>query len=302
MKISTAGIYEVSATEYHADPCPEPSLSASIATVLLADSPAHARHQHPRLNPFFHREEREMFDLGSAAHAYLLEGSSGFAIIDAPDWRTKAAKEERDAARTEGRLPILRHKWDDILAMVEAVNRQLDDFRDLPRPFSDGKPEQTLVWKEGAVWCRARLDWLSNDHEVICDLKTPGASANPDQWTRQMFAGPDLQAAFYLRGVKTVTGKNATLRFIVSENYTPYALSVISLGPPALVIAEKKVRLAIELWTQCIESGQWPGYPTRTCYADLPPWEEARWLQREEREIVDPTVNARGAFILGGRK
>ena len=45
--IGKAGIYTLSAEAYHADPCPEPSLSASIANVLLQRSPAHARIQHP---------------------------------------------------------------------------------------------------------------------------------------------------------------------------------------------------------------------------------------------------------------
>jgi hypothetical protein len=51
-KISRPGIYlDVAANDYHADPCPAPSFTQSIAKVLLEKSPAHARLAHPRLCP-----------------------------------------------------------------------------------------------------------------------------------------------------------------------------------------------------------------------------------------------------------
>jgi hypothetical protein len=60
-------------------------------------------------------------------------------------------------------------------------------------------------------------------------------------------------------------------------------VSVIGHGPDVLQLAEKKIRRALELWRACLETGRWPGYPSRTCFATLPPWEEARWLERELR-------------------
>lgn len=276
------GIHEASADEYHGDPCPSPALSASIAAELVLKSPRHAWVAHPRLNPHYVREEKTIFDLGTAAHAYLLEGREAFEIIAADDWRAKDAREARDAARARGKVPLLADQASRVLAMCEAVNAQLDSFADPPRPFSGGKPERTIVWQEGDIWCRSRLDYLHDDFLWIDDFKTTGASANPDIWTRSaLYGGPDIQAAFYLRGVKATTGKDARFRFVVAENFEPYACSVIELGPDALVIAEKKVRLAIELWTKALKEDNWPAYPTRTCYAALPPWEEARWLEKE---------------------
>jgi hypothetical protein len=287
--ITEPGIYDISAPEYHADPCPEPSLSSSILSELLAASPAHAREAHPRLNPDFVREEKEIFDRGTAAHAYLLQGEDGFEIISAPDWRTKAAQEARAIARLAGKVPLLEKHWNTVLEMTAAANRQLDAFRDPPRPFCAGKPERTIVWREGGIWCRARLDWLHDSLTVIDDYKSTGASAHPDAWTRgPLFAGADIQTAFYLRGLKAVTGNDARWRFVVQENFAPYALSVIALDPMVLALAEKKVRLGIELWGDCLSTGVWPAYPNRTCYAELPPWIEAQWLRREEQEPARP--------------
>lgn len=278
------GIYTIPESDYHADPCPQPSLSSSIAKKLCLESPAHARYAHPRLNPQCVEEEDKKFDIGSAAHALLLEGDSGVEVVDAKDWRTKAAQEARDAAYAAGKTPLLAHVWADVQAMVEAIREQLDRHKDGGAAmFTVGKPEQTLVWQDGDAWCRARLDWLRSG--AVDDLKTTAASANPDTWTRSMFgAGFDIQAAFYLRGLKALTGvDDAIFRFCVVENYPPYALSVISLGPDAMMLAEKRVIYALEQWRAGLKAGDWVGYPRRTCWASLPPYIEAAWLEKESR-------------------
>jgi len=284
--IESPRIYQMTADTYHADPCPVPSLSSSIARKLLTASAQHAWFAHPRLNPAVEREEKETFDLGSAAHAYLLEGESGFAVIEAPDWRTKAAKDARDAARIEGKVPLLAHRWQDVQDMARAARQQLGEHEAMPIPFAGGKAEQTLIWREGDVWCRARLDWLHDDHSAIDDLKTTAASANPDIWSRTLFgAGSDIQAAFYLRGLRAIGGeREIAFRFIVQENFKPFALSVIGLAPDALALADRKVKQAIALWDYCLKANRWPGYPTQVCWAELPPWENNRWLERELRE------------------
>jgi len=291
-----AGIYDLPASLYHADPCPEPSLSSSIAKLICLSSPAHARQAHPRLNPAAVPDEAEHFDIGTAAHAVLLEGEAAVAIVDAKDWRTNAAKDARDAARAAGRVPLLARVWDDVKAMVAAARGQLDQHTDggakmftVGNPADPGVPERTLIWEDDGVWCRARLDWLRPQKDrlfpwAIDDYKTTSASANPDAWTRTMFSsGFDVQAAWYLRGLRQLSGSDAVFRFAVQETYPPFALSVIALGPDALVIAEKKCLYALEAWRECQQAGTWPTYAHRTCYASMPPWHEEWWLERELR-------------------
>src|SRR3989304_5411057 len=109
---------------------------------------------------------------GRPAHAYLLEGESGFAIIEAADWRTKAAKEARDAARAAGKIPLLADRWGDVHGMALAAQRQLDAPDDTPRPLAGGKPEQTLIWQEDGLWCRARLGRRHDGLRGIAGYKT----------------------------------------------------------------------------------------------------------------------------------
>ena len=171
--IDRPGIYELTMAEYLADPVgPAPSLSASIAHLLISRSPAHARRQHPRLSPDFVPEESDAFDLGTAAHAYVLEGGFNLEIIDALDWRTQAARAARDAARAAGKTPVLAHRFVLVQAMAEAAREQLARHAARPIPLTNGQAERTLVWQEEGVWCRARLDWLHEDHRMVDDYKT----------------------------------------------------------------------------------------------------------------------------------
>jgi hypothetical protein len=286
--IENPGIYDISAAEYHADCCPMPSLSSSIAKLLVSPggTPAHAWEAHPRLNPNYMTEESEKFDLGTAAHALILRDRAAFEIIEADDWRTKVAKDKRDEARVAGKIPLLSHQWGDINDMVTAAQLQLAAHADASGAFADGKPEQTLIWSEGDMWCRARLDWLPNKGPYFDDYKSTAASADPDVWDRAMFGmGFDFQAAFYLRGIRALgLCDKPVFRFIVQENFKPFALSVVALMPGALDLASRDVEIAIRRWTDCLLHNRWPAYPTRTCYIDSPPWREAQKMAREVRE------------------
>jgi hypothetical protein len=173
------GIYEIASELYHGDPAERPSLSSSIARLLCSHSPAHARAAHPKLNPDFKREEEKKFDIGQAAHALFLEGAASVHVVYAQDWRTNAAKESRDEARANGQIPLLVDQWDEVQRMVAATQSQVDEIETNPPLFAEGRPEQTLIWQEDGVICRARLDWLRDDFTAIDDYKTTSASADP---------------------------------------------------------------------------------------------------------------------------
>jgi hypothetical protein len=295
--ITEPGLYDIPADDYHADPCPEPSLSASIAKIMIDQSPWHGWTEHPRLNPNFSRDDDEKFDRGRVAHQVMLEGEANVEIIEANDWRKKEAIEAKEAAKALGKTPLLAKHWDAVVAMVAAARRQLAAMEEADdrAAFTNGKPEQTIVWREGKVWCRALLDWLPNAGRIFHDLKTTGASANPDAWGRTAYGiGADVQAGFYRRGIRAVLKiQNPEFRFKVIEASEPFALASIAFTPAALDLAERKALAAIELWRQCMETGEWPGYPKRTAYIDPPAYEEYRWLEREERErAAKPQVDA----------
>lgn len=284
------GIYwDMTAEEYHADPCPAPSLNSSTIKELCFSSPVHARIQHPKLNRSYKPKHEDKFDTGTIAHGLFLEGDAGVAIIDAKDWRTKVAKEARERARAEGKIPVLRHKMRDVEIMVNSIRPQLENH-EAKDMFTEGMPEPVLIWKEGEVWCRARLDWLHANYKFIDDYKTRGASASPEAASKAMIAeGWDIQAAWYLRGLaalRPTEARDTQFRFMVQEQDEPFAISVVGLSPDLMTLAQKKCIYGLTIFSRCLETGIWPGYPSDVCYVTMPPWEESRWIEKEIRDLT----------------
>lgn len=280
---------EIPSEVYHADPAPEPSLSAGVAKKLISRSPLHAWAGHPRLNPEYREEVADRMDFGSAAHALLLQGLDICHVVDGfDDWKKQAARDERDDARSSGLIPLLRKDYERMVELCEAVKRQTARHHARPIPLRDGCPEQTLIWRDRdyGVWCRARLDYLHPDALAVDDLKSTATSANPHMWARRRLFedGYDIQCAFYLRGLRTLTGEEFDWRFVVVEVEFPFAVSVVSLAASAVELAEQKVERALKLWKRCLESGEWAGYPLDVAYAELPAWEEARFLEQHYEE------------------
>lgn len=266
----TAMLLDVPAEAYHAD-ADGPRLSSTIARALVLQTPAHAKQQHPLLADIPWKRESVAMDEGTVLHQMLL-GDDRCDILDYDDFRTTAAKEARDAARACGRVPVLRKKWDELVLLGEALKRQVAEFPATPPLFVDGRAEQTIVWDEGGVACRARLDWLRNDLACVDDLKK-SRSAQPRAWQRSFWAyGYDMQAAFYLRGVRAAFGKEPLFRWVAIEPDPPYALSVFQLSDAALDAAQVKIDMALEIWSECLRTGVWPSYPRSIQTVELPGW------------------------------
>jgi hypothetical protein len=273
--------------EYHADA----ALSSGIAKLLIDRSPAHAWTAHPTLNPAWQPEVEDKFDIGTSAHRLLLEGDDCIVEGDYKDWRSGEAKAFREDVRALGQVPLLIPQANRVREMVEKARMQMDELYNDLYLFVGGKPEQALWWEDDhGVMCRARIDWLHDDTYAVDDYKTTSASSDPAKWERTMYGmGADVQVAFYLRGLRKTYGlpkDDLEWRFVVQESYPPYALSVVTLAPSAMAVANDKVQKAIDLWALCLEKDFWPAYPTRVASIEIPTWEELRWLDKQQDGVA----------------
>jgi len=206
----------------------------------------------------------------------LLGGAEAIQFVSADDWKTKAARNARDDARNSGKIPMLAHEEDPLKAMVKIAKPVLESF-------GAGDVEQTMIWRDGKAWGRARPDWLAADRKMIIDYKT-ATNADPAVWIRKVLnqSNYDLQAAWYLRGLEMLEGvAERDFLFLVQEIKPPYCCSVIGAGPDRINLSQRKIEAGVRIWTQCIESETWPGYDTRTHWADLPDYMLWNWEARE---------------------
>ncbi len=310
--ISVPGLYNLPSEEYQADPCVAPSLSAGIVEILTRESPLHAWHAHPKLNPDYKEEVKQEFDIGQAAHALLFEGIDNMVVFDPADypnakgggvatgWTNKAIREARDAARAEGRIPVLKEVSIAIRAMVDAARKAWEENADLKGYALDGgKNEWSIVWQDGdwfahpdrpptlenPIWCRVKPDHLSTDRRLIVDAKFTETSANPSAFERQIDRmAYDSRGAFYLRGNAATGGpEDAKYVYLVQEQRPPYAAAFIGLDPAYVELGQRKVEHAIALWHACMKSGKWSGYLNRIHWATPPAYTVAQWEEQELR-------------------
>lgn len=274
--ITEPGFYDISEAEYHADPCPVASLSSGIARTLIRQSPMHAWHKHPRLNPVRDDDDTSAAaDAGTILHKLLLGKGGDIAVIDAPDWRKNEAKFERDEARKAGKTPILKGKLDELHECAVAARRQIEAHPDGQILFEPGVSERAMIWREeNGVWCRALVDRTPDDRALpLVDIKTTGMSAAPGEWERRLITEYAMQAAFYERGASVLGRKNPhPMLFIVIETTAPYAVAVMACAPSLRTIADMEVGKAIARWEACMRSGYWPGFPAMTAHVEAPMW------------------------------
>lgn len=283
------GVHDLPADVYHADPCPEPSLSAGFAWTMLEGSPLHAWSGSARLNPFFERKDKVEFDIGSVAHELLLGKGKGAFVIEASDYRSKDAKEQRDEARAMGYVPILREQYDRVEAMMEAAKYQLA-AHGVGNPFERGRAantnELTLIWRKDGVYNRIMVDCIDEPARVAYDYKTAGEYAHAEPWCqRSMGYGIDLRAAHYLEGLnELMPGRPWTYRFIVQEKASPHCLSVIELSAATIALGQRKLDRARTMFRHCLDANTWPGLSRGIAVVEPRSYHEADWMAREERE------------------
>lgn len=273
------GVYSIPLEQYVNDPAPAPSMNAGAAHTLLTKSPAHAWAEHPRLNENRDADNSSRLDLGTIAHALLLEDdSSRVVVIEAEDWRKKEAKEQRDKARQEGKLPILSQDYFGVQAMMVQARAAIAKS-EFAQDFREAIPEQTLLWQYGGVWCRSRPDKASWDWRILFDYKTVAGSAHPQAFQRTIpQQGYDIQAELGMIGVETLgLTQNPTFVFIVQEIDPPYAVSFVSLSPAWQELAHQKVKRAAAIWEGCLRTNHWPSYTERTAYLDPPAYVAIGW-------------------------
>jgi PDDEXK-like domain of unknown function (DUF3799) len=269
---------------YIADCAPEPSLTKGVIETILTRTPAHARLEHPRLNPALVDDSTARADIGSAVHAKCLGGKE-IRIIEAEDWRTKAAKEARDEVRATGGIALLRKDAANLDPIADAVFEKC--YR-AGMPMEKAVHEQTAIWKDGEVWCRARPDSLWLEDKICGDIKTT-KNADPHDWIKSTLFGSAnyIQPSHYLRGIQKIRAEEGwRFRFIVPEIEPPFQVSIIGVDPAVLDLGDQICAKARSLWAQCLRDSKWPGYSDEIAVAELPTYIEFEWEARRARLSV----------------
>lgn len=254
-----------------------PRLHQSTANTMLRHDPLQAWLEHPELGGK-DREPTRIMERGSLIHGLLL-GGGAFLEIDAPDFRTKAAREARDAARARGLLPVLKSKLDEFRGAADSCRKALLAAGiDLERY----QREHYIEWTspEG-VACAGTLDAF--DNIAILDLKVC-ESAHPEKFARHVYdLGYDIQAATYTEALDETQPERAGRRqyiWAVVEPEPPHRCLVRPIGAAYLEIGRARWQRAKRIWQRCLIENRWPDYTEGTLAIDPP-----HYVMRREEEL-----------------
>jgi len=279
--ITEPGIYrELDETVYHADPVIGGSLSSTGAK-HLTKSPAHYHHYNT-----FGMAPRAAFDRGHVIHKEILGIGEEIAVLDFDSFRSKAAQEARDQARTEHRVPILEKDYSPLL---EVANTVLDH----PHigPWFIDKPENSEVsifhkHAEYDVWMRGRIDRVMKDGDttVLIDVKTT-QDADPALFGRTAAKfGYDLQRSWYKTIWEALTGDTVRFLHVLVGLDEPTTLSVVELDDDFDWTGTELMNRALERYAECLRTDEWPGYPP-IVHTITPPNYHIYALEDDDAEI-----------------
>jgi PDDEXK-like uncharacterized protein DUF3799 len=269
------------------------ALNASGAHTIERSCPAAYWHTSPFNPDAAEEEDANHFDIGEATHLLLLEPDKfddAVAVIEAPNYTTKAAREARERARNAGLTPLLAKEVDIVEAMARAIlaDPVASGFR------GGGDTEVTMTWTDPDFGfpCKLRVDHLPHNLVDLRDVKS-AANANPRDFERGAWThGYPQRAAWYLDGVELVTGQRPRFYwFIAVEKKPPFLVSVMKYPDEDVEWGRVLNMRARAMFAECLEKGEWPGY--RPAGAQRPRAFEIRlpgWALHELQGLADTGV------------
>lgn len=273
------GIYDIPFNEYRRIP----ALNSSKLK-LLRKSPLHFKtaFELPPKPPT--SIQQKAFDKGKLFDMAVLDNieiDEMVAIAPRMNKNSKAYKEWLSMIPSN-KMIMTRKDLNDVKGMVEAAFKK-QRFSEI---FNNGNPHRVVIWMdpETGIWCKAEIDWITNDG-IIVDLKS---TADASFWFFSRNAhrlGYVNQLAFYLQGVTAVTGiYHSDCLLAAVEKDPPYESMVYK--PPFDIILNKIDENTDRMITvaNCLATDEWPGYIDEIMCLETGQYEETL---DEEMEDID---------------
>ena len=162
---------------------------------------------------------------------------------------------------------------------VDEIQRIIDE---MPVTYQqEGLGDQAIVYLH---YFFGNCHWFITEKDIegdgtihafgMADLKSC-VSASKEAFAKAVATyGYDVEAAFYIDGMKEVTGKTVDFYFIAVEKTVPYSTACYKASQEMVEVGRAKYRGALELLKWCQENSRFPGYqPSGEIESiDLPRW------------------------------
>lgn len=254
-----------------------PYLTPSLARALLAKSPAHARLGCPYFPEYTPRQPTVAMIEGTIVDEMLIGDHDRVVVVDAQDWRTRAAREQRDEATAAGKIPVLTQTADRCAMLAALLRRELERNE---VDLASAALRRRLFWRSENVECSGEPDIVDHmcDPPMVIDIKTTTICPTVDNWTRHVAGmGYDIQAAAYCEAVG-----GGRFAWLVIETAPPYSVVMHVASGALLRVGQRQWDDAKQLWSQCLAGGDFPGPDDGII--DPAPWQTSDEITFTEEE------------------
>ena len=224
-------------------------------------------------------QKKRAFEFGKLAHSIILEPE----LVDERyvsdihmeeevrkmNKNTKVYKNARAKLEATGKKMISHEEYLELRQVADSILMQ-------PRigGLLKGAEREVSCFAEDpdtGIFLRGRMDFVRPDLGVVGDFKTV-RNASKDAWERAIWDyGYHRQAAMYLKLASLCYGRPFdTFVAILCENNSPYSTRGFALDAATLEAGELQNRQALQAFAQCIEKGNFPGYPEEIESCALP--------------------------------
>ena len=231
------------------------------------------------------KQTKAMAD-GTAVHAFFLERDkfdTNF-VIKPSDMRlnTKAGKEW--ALEHQSKIIIDSELGNNLYEMEKS-------FMDSPAKLIydiKGQTELSYFWDDlGTIKGKCRPDWLSNDGEIVVDIKST-TDASPRGFQKSISTwGYHLQLGWYLRGLRKLGLPAEQFIFIAIEKTAPFCVGVYRADQEMINYAMKELNQLVPEIQTAMVSNEFPDYTPEITSIGLPPWMTDKKEQQPEHEEVE---------------
>ena len=221
---------------------------------------------------------------GTAVHAFFLERDkfdTDF-VIKPADMRlnTKVGKEW--ALEHQNKIIIDSELGNNLYEMEKS-------FMDSPARLiydKQGQSELSYFWDDlGLVKGKCRPDWISNDGNIVVDIKTT-TDASPKGFQKSIANwGYHLQLGWYIRGLQKLGLPAKEFIFIAIEKTPPFSVGVYRANKEMITYANDEINNLVYDIDESLKSDDFPDYTPEIMDLGLP-----NWMNPKEPEY-DPNLH-----------
>lgn len=264
--------------------------------VKLIESPAHFQaYQTKETGP------TPAMEFGSAAHLMMLEDPEDRIRVCELKNKQGIPLPKKDAAFYRWKNDVIENEGAEY-ALLHSEWKRLKGMKDrlfkhsiVSQILVDGVAEYSGFFIDDMfqdVKGKIRIDYWRKDPRFIIDYKT-AASAKAREFAASAYTyGYDIQASWYVRAMKLITGEDYRFLFIVQEKEPPYAVNCFICSDDFMALGDYRVNRALNTYWKCVENPQlfntqvWPEQMIELSPPGYALKENNVSVKKEEKEVT----------------